>query len=619
MKAIPFYILILLFSFFIPTSLFAQPLEKEPRILFLVDASGSMNLPWTDDVNRFDAATMIITELMEIAQLESNRISFGIRVFGAQYPAAQENCYDTRLEVPFRYQNLNQVKARMKDLKPLGYSPIAYSLQQAANEDFVNDDKYAYSLILITDGGESCDGDICAIMETLLAKKISFKPYIISLINEGPLAELYHCLGDYSVVENPQDISKIVDRILVENKDILNIPNVKVRSQPTTREPTVQVPEKTPIQTLREETPKPTTPAFSTVPVVTPTPKTTTPVATTPEVNPTRMTPQINPIPFFLRYGKAALTMASPNILTFTKPTTKKLIVEEEPTPPARTIVTHNPEPPAKIEKPKERKALQPVAPITDYHVVQEDADKTYVEIYFTDGQGKFYWTEPRVKVSNTVNNTEVMTFNRHVNGQSPEQVEITAGNYDFTIPNSRSSAPGVHIEANKVNKVYIRIAQGSLAFYHPEDPKIAISQYDALVSKRFVRSSPVTRHTCDEILPYDPANYHIEINTLPPLIYNLDIDFTSIKMVAIPQPGYIEITNKDRIGLIEFWHQKGDRFVHFHELMVAGNTEEQILEFLPGRYQIRYYTGPQYAGMDPNVVQFSITGKETTTIHLSR
>ena len=119
MKAIPFYIFLFLFFFVNSDTTFSQPsIEKEPRILFLIDASGSMNLPWTKDANRFEAASLIITELMETAQLESNKISFGIRVFGAQHPAAQKNCFDTKLEVPFRYQNLNQIKARMKDLRP---------------------------------------------------------------------------------------------------------------------------------------------------------------------------------------------------------------------------------------------------------------------------------------------------------------------------------------------------------------------------------------------------------------------------------------------------------------------------------------------------------------------
>lgn len=611
MKAIPFYIFLFFFFFVNSDTVFSQPsIEKEPRILFLVDASGSMNLPWTEDANRFEAASLIITELMETAQLESNKISFGIRVFGAQYPAAQKNCFDTKLEVPFRYQNLNQVKARMKDIRPLGYSPIAYSLQKAAEEDFVDDGRYAYSLILITDGGESCDGDICAIMETLLSKKISFKPYIISLVNEGPLEELYHCLGDYSVVETPQDISNIVDRILIENKDILKIPNVRVRNRtPKPIQPTVQ----TPIQRLREETPQATTPpAFSSIPDT----PTTMPVMIS-EPDPVRRTLKIRQIPFFLRLHKPPLANATPNMRAFQKPATQKLVVEEEP--PVTTIVTHNPERPAQIPEPKERTPLKQATPMTEFFVTTEDADKTYVEIYFTNGQGKFYWTEPRIQVLNSEDKSELMTFNRHVNGQQPAKVEMEAGTYDFVIPNSLSSAPSVNIEANKINKIYIKIVQGSLAFYHPEDPKIAISQYTALVSKRFERHSPVVNHPCDEVLPYDPANYHIEINTLPPLVYNLDLDFTSIKLVAIPQPGYIEITNVNRVGLVEFWYRLGGRFVPFHQMMVTGNIEEQIREFLPGRYQVRYHTGPQHAGSEPNVVHFSITGKETTTIHLSR
>lgn len=609
--------ILFLFLFLSPhNSLDAQQTEnkKEPRILFLVDASGSMALEWLDGQTRFDAASELILQLVDEAQLENNKISFGIRVFGANHPAEEENCYDTNLEVPFRYQNRNQIRARMRSLQPKGYSPIAYSLEKAAKEDFKEDDKYSYSLILITDGGESCDGDICKIMEELLAKKISFKPYIISLVNESPLQDLYACLGEYVLVENKKDIENIVERILEENQLDLQInynqriANKNTVSKPKEEQITISVDKpKVEKEPEMEEEPELIVKEEES-PIITPT-----------ERKVSELERKLKFIPVLIKPSKKSVQIAKVSFKTFTKPLPKPLPLEEEEEEVAKAppIPKKDLPPMAPAEPEKREQPLKQPEKISDVYIEKEDADKTYVQIYFTDGNGKFYWTQPRIKIHNANNNEEILSIKRRVNGQSPEKIEIAAGVYNFLVSDSESSANNVTIEENKTNKVYIRVARGSLAFYHPEEPDIAITQYTALVSKRFDRGSPVVQHPTDTVLPYDPANYHIEINTLPPLMYNIDLNFTSLKMVAIPQPGYIQITNSAPAGQIEFWFRRGGRYLHFHDMQITGNLEDQIREFLPGHYQIRFYRGARYSGGQPEIIPFSIKRKETVSLEV--
>src|SRR5690625_5204760 len=609
--------ILFLFLFLSPhNSLDAQQTEnkKEPRILFLVDASGSMALEWLDGQTRFDAASELILQLVDEAQLENNKISFGIRVFGANYPAEEENCYDTNLEVPFRYQNRNQIRARMRSLQPKGYSPIAYSLEKAAKEDFKEDDKYSYSLILITDGGESCDGDICKIMEELLAKKISFKPYIISLVNESPLQDLYACLGEYVLVENKKDIENIVERILEENQLDLQInynqriANKNTVSKPKEEQITISV-DKTKVEKEPEMEEEPELIVKEEEnPIITPT-----------ERKVSELERKLKFIPVLIKPSKKSVQIAKVSFKTFTKPLPKPLPLEEEEEEVAKAppIPKKDLPPMAPAEPEKREQPLKQPEKISDVYIEKEDADKTYVQIYFTDGNGKFYWTQPRIKIHNANNNEEILSINRRVNGQSPEKIEIAAGVYNFLVSESESSANNVTIEENKTNKVYIRVSRGSLAFYHPEEPDIAITQYTALVSKRFDRGSPVVQHPTDTVLPYDPANYHIEINTLPPLMYNIDLNFTSLNMVAIPQPGYIQITNSAPAGHIEFWFRRGGRYLHFHDMQITGNLEDQIREILPGHYQIRFYRGARYSGGQPEIIPFSTKRKETVSLEV--
>ena len=210
---------------FLCQCLHAQTTPKKSRILFILDASSSMTFPWgNSESKRFDIASNILLRTIDSIYAINNEVQFAVRAYGTQHPAQEKNCTDTELEVPFNFQNVSQIKTRLKYIKPIGFSPIAYSLQQAAKTELANTNEYDYSIIFITDGGESCNGDICNTFATLIANKVKVNPYIIGLDQNDQLKSYYACLGKYIEVNKPQDIDLAIKMIVDANRILLEKP-----------------------------------------------------------------------------------------------------------------------------------------------------------------------------------------------------------------------------------------------------------------------------------------------------------------------------------------------------------------------------------------------------------
>ncbi|MEO8788105.1 MAG: hypothetical protein ABI378_13590 [Chitinophagaceae bacterium] len=205
---------------------------RQPRILLIVDASSSMLQPWGDKDSRFQVAGRIVAGLMDSIYAVNNSVEFGLRVYGHQSPAQNNDCYDSKEEVMFSKNNWTQMQLRLASIKPFGVSPIAYSLSEAAQNDLTDVVHNAYSIILITDGGESCGGDICDVVRKLIEDKIYFKPYIIGLVDYAPLKDQYNCLGKYLQVVKEQDIAPAIDKIVADYRPLLRLPIMVEKEKP---------------------------------------------------------------------------------------------------------------------------------------------------------------------------------------------------------------------------------------------------------------------------------------------------------------------------------------------------------------------------------------------------
>jgi hypothetical protein len=203
---------------------YAQAQERKTRILFILDASSSMTLEWNKDYTKFGVARNILLQVIDSVYALNNEVEFAVRVYGVDYPSQEKNCTDSKLVVPFNLQNTNQIKRSLNFIHPIGSSPIAYSLSQAAFNEINNANLYDYSIIFITDGGESCDGDICKTYLELLKNKVSVTPYIIGLDKNDILRSYYDCLGKYVDVLRTDDIPRAVKLIVDANRSIINKP-----------------------------------------------------------------------------------------------------------------------------------------------------------------------------------------------------------------------------------------------------------------------------------------------------------------------------------------------------------------------------------------------------------
>ncbi|WP_019948070.1 vWA domain-containing protein [Hymenobacter aerophilus] len=179
----------------------APAAPRTTRILFLLDASGSMRAPWEGE-QRWDVAKRLLSKMVDSLNTYPH-LELALRAYGHQHDNKENNCEDSRLEVPFAPKNAAAIKTRLKTIQPRGNTPITYSLLQSAN-DFPADKQSRNVLILITDGLESCKGDPCATSLALQRKRVFLKPFVIGIGAEREFGKQLECLGTYY---NAADVS----------------------------------------------------------------------------------------------------------------------------------------------------------------------------------------------------------------------------------------------------------------------------------------------------------------------------------------------------------------------------------------------------------------------------
>lgn len=185
---------------------------KTNRILFILDASGSMKGQWQGS-SKFDLSKQILIHTIDSISKINPAVEFGLRVFGHQSPRSTNNCKDTKLEVPFGKKNLAQVQKRLGEIRPQGQTPIEYTLMQSI-ADFPDDSLAGNSIVLITDGNETCGGNICNIALQMEEKGIVLKPFIVGLGLSDSLKKKFECAGIFYDVQN-EDMFTNVMRVVI--------------------------------------------------------------------------------------------------------------------------------------------------------------------------------------------------------------------------------------------------------------------------------------------------------------------------------------------------------------------------------------------------------------------
>jgi len=189
--------------------------ETLTRLLFVFDASNSMNATWQSD-RKITIAQKLLNEAIEAVDKEPN-VELGLRVYGHQVriEPGKQDCEDTRLEVSFRPGNGALIKRTLNSVTPKGTTPIARSLEKAAG-DFPECSNCRNIIILITDGIEACDGDPCAVSRALQKKGIILKPFVIGVGLEDEFKDTFNCVGNYYDATNEETFKNILDIVITQ-------------------------------------------------------------------------------------------------------------------------------------------------------------------------------------------------------------------------------------------------------------------------------------------------------------------------------------------------------------------------------------------------------------------
>lgn len=167
------------------------------NIIFLVDASYSMKEKLGGEMQKMDAAKQVMQNALSRIPTDVN---LGLRVFGQGFSNIPEyDCRQTALLVPIGQGNRRSIIERIRQVHPFGLTPLAYAIRQAAEDDFrgIQGNK---TLILITDGADTCGGDPCAYIRRLpyLGIKLKVDVVGVDLKKEPAARDQLRCMAEVS-------------------------------------------------------------------------------------------------------------------------------------------------------------------------------------------------------------------------------------------------------------------------------------------------------------------------------------------------------------------------------------------------------------------------------------
>ncbi len=166
---------------------------------------------------KIDIAQRLIGKMLDSLNSMNDQQTFqlALRVYGHQKPVPPQDCNDTKLEVPFSFNNIGKIKRKLREIVPKGTTPIARSLSRSAT-DFPSCDNCRNVIILITDGVEACDGDPCAVSRQLQKKGVILKPFVIGIGLDENFKETFECVGNYYDATDEKTFQNVLGIVISE-------------------------------------------------------------------------------------------------------------------------------------------------------------------------------------------------------------------------------------------------------------------------------------------------------------------------------------------------------------------------------------------------------------------
>ena len=166
-----------------PRSTACKPRQPgdEPEVVMIFDASGSMRQPFGSSPSRLDAAKRAAGQMIQALPAE---VDVGLVDFGS--------CGQVRRDRFYPSAQRGALVGEINGLAPKQGTPLADAIRRAGT---VASDSAASVLVIVSDGGDSCGGDPCAMARSVKASKPNVTINVIDLSETPADRQVLQCIA----------------------------------------------------------------------------------------------------------------------------------------------------------------------------------------------------------------------------------------------------------------------------------------------------------------------------------------------------------------------------------------------------------------------------------------
>ncbi|MEP3275923.1 MAG: VWA domain-containing protein [Stappiaceae bacterium] len=164
---------------------------QQKNVMFVLDASNSM---WgqIDGKPKIDIAKSV---LMDLTDQMPGGVKMGLVAYGHRFDRKLKECDDMELMNPIGHFSAAEAANSFSFITPKGQTPIANTLAETANW-LVDQKGEDTTVVLISDGAESCDGDPCAAAKMLNDQGITTKIHVVGFDITQEQRTKLKCISD---------------------------------------------------------------------------------------------------------------------------------------------------------------------------------------------------------------------------------------------------------------------------------------------------------------------------------------------------------------------------------------------------------------------------------------
>lgn len=193
----------------------AQESQNKSPILFIYDASGSM---WAqvEGKSRIQIARDVLSGSLQ--KLPDDQ-KIGLMAYGHR---KKGDCEDVEFLVGMDNVSKEEIIHSLEAVKPLGMTPLAYSATMAIGK--LRELNIRTTIILITDGIESCGGNICDVVTAAKKEGIEFRLHIIGFGLKESDTEQLKCAalageGNYYDASDAEGLENVLNETFKQTVD----------------------------------------------------------------------------------------------------------------------------------------------------------------------------------------------------------------------------------------------------------------------------------------------------------------------------------------------------------------------------------------------------------------